>query len=78
MEHIYQNTYYNVQLVKEDTETPYHVCHNEHGVVEYAADNLPQALIVAEQFSALLTGDKFKHEVADLYGTGIRSVGDVH
>lgn len=78
MQTVYSNAYYDVVVNEKDEKTPYYVTNQQFGVVDYYSDNYPQALIVAEQFAALLTGDKFKHEVAEMYGSGFSTVGGTH
>ena len=64
MKELYKNEFYNIQLVTEDTEAPYHVYHNEHEVCGgNMFDNYPQALIIATQFEQMLHNDMWKREM---------------
>lgn len=64
MTELYRNEFYHVALVEDDEMLPYHVIHNEHNVCgDNKFDNFPQALIVSEQFSQLLSGDRWKQEL---------------
>lgn len=57
---LHENKNYKVVLIEvEDVDSPYHVINISNDIVEYYADNLPQALVIAEQFNDML--DKQVH-----------------
>lgn len=63
---IYENEYYEVHVVPEDTETPYHLVSKEFGVVESKETNRPQVLVYAEQFNQMLKTEFHKKVVSQV------------
>lgn len=66
---VYQNSRYKVDLAESavTTDENYFIIHLEHGTVEGKSDNLPQALILAEQFAYILDNEQHKQMVKDMY-----------
>lgn len=75
MQVVYENMYYVVECEKE-SELPYTVRNKEYGSVEGEFDNLPQALIIAEQYYRLLKNDTWKQDVEHMYGPDTFGVVD--
>ena len=64
----YENEHYKVVIDASDATTPYRIVNKQHGVCESLEENLPQALILAKQFSILLEDDNWAKQVDDMYG----------
>lgn len=64
----YANEHYRVVIDSENQDTPYAVLNIQHNVVESFEENLPQALILAKQFSILLEDDNWAKQVDEMYG----------
>lgn len=64
----YENDFYKVVVDAIDLETPYKVVNKVHNVCEDSEENLPQALIIAKQFSILLEDDNWSKQVDEMYG----------
>lgn len=61
---LYMNEFYRIDLVTEDKKYPYHVVHRVHNAESTNNyDNYPQALIIAEQFSNMLSNDEWRRTV---------------
>ena len=55
---IHSNEHYFVELTPEDNlENNYQVVNIQYNTIEAETENLPQALIYAEQFNTMLTED---------------------
>jgi len=64
---IYENSLYEV-VVDGETRDIYRVVNKETGVAEGSAQNLPQAIGVAEQYRFMLENEVWRRALAEMYG----------
>lgn len=54
------NDNYKVVFDITDLERPYHVVNKATGFSDYRATNLPQALVISEQFNQIISSGDYK------------------